>query len=136
MTLQFRLCGLAVDALCPAANPAWAETLLVGNPNVGGDGSLQAMLDAAAASTEATTILTPQDSAGMVTATGPTYAVISALSVFGTGLTIASTANVTFLAATGTERLSLDGISFEGPGGIDSEIADGIETDGAEIDAD
>lgn len=103
-------------ALCLAAGPALSETLLVTTFDATGDGSLQAALDAAAASPERSTILVTETGGTITTETGLTYSGTSALTIYGNGLTIASPANVTLFAAIGTEELHLDGLRLTGPG--------------------
>lgn len=129
MMLLTRLSGTAALTLCLGATAGMAETLLVTNFDPAGDGSLQAALDAAAASPERTTILVTETGGTLTTETGLSYTGSSALTIFGNGLTVASQANVTLFSAIGTEELHLDGISFQGPGGFS--ITERGDLDGA-----
>ncbi len=117
MTKRSILGTTATLALCLAAAPAMAETLLVTTFEAAGEGSLQAALSAAARSAEATVIVVTDGDGRIETPDGLTYSGASALRLVGNGVTVASAQNVTLLSIEGPMDVALDGLRFEGPGG-------------------
>lgn len=127
MTLTSTLCTGATLALCLTA-PAFADTLLVTNFNATGAGSLQAALDAAGTSSTPTTILITDANGQTETPLGLIYNGSSPLTIYGNGITIASSRNVTLLTAIDARAITLMDMAFEGPGGFSIEARG--DTDG------
>lgn len=109
---------LATTALCAGlAAPALAETILVTTFDATGDGSLQAALDGAAASPEATRIVIATDGGRIETVEGLLYDGTSPLAISGNGVTVASARNVTLLTILAAPEVVLEDMTFAGPGG-------------------
>lgn len=117
MTPTARLSSSAAMALCLCAAPTFAETLTVTTLAATGEGSLQAALDAAGASSEPSNIMiiAPGE---IATAQGLTYRGGSPLSIYGNGASVTSAANVTLFSAFDAREITLIDMAFQGPGGF------------------
>ncbi len=104
--------------LCLVGAPAFGQdTFLVTNFDATGDGSLQAALDAAAATPDRSTIIVTEAFGRIETDTGLTYAGAPHLTVIGNNVTVASAQNVTLFSVAEAEVITLSSMTFEGPGG-------------------
>ena len=125
--------ALALGLAAAAAAPVVAETIVVTDlAGAVGAAALQAALDRAAASPEDSVIVLGEAGARVELAAGLQYRGASGLTIFGNGLRLASTANLTLLRIEEARAVHLSGLVLEGAGGWSvvarGELADGAAT--------
>jgi len=103
-----------------AAAPALAAPLLVTSTADSGEGSLRAALEAASSADTAQSIVITADGTIQISST-LAYTGMAPLTIIGAGQTIASSEDITLLAATMGADLSVSNLDFAGPGGFSIE---------------
>lgn len=117
MSCRFRMTAistLAVSTALGAASFAAAQTYPVTSAADSGEGSLRAALSAAEAAGGTVLVMVDGD---IEIASTLSYGGTAPLAIIGAGQTVSTPANVTLLAATGGADLTIQGLTFSGPGG-------------------
>lgn len=114
---MFKRHAVSTLALCAALGSgsiAAAQSFSVTSTADSGEGTLRAAL-AAAEATGGTVLVMVEDDIEI--ASTLSYGGTAPLAIIGAGQTVSTDANVTLLAVTGGADLTVQGLSFEGPGG-------------------